>query len=389
MKSSVIAFYSYLILGLIFLFSSLSLLHGPIVRADADLKDVDIQTEVKLHYFDDPLCPVCQSQKEFLPQLDEEYENLIIKTYQISETQKLESVVKESGIDEDYRIMAPTTIVGDTLLQFDEFGQAEKDALRSAIEGERVDDDQTFAIPWTDRRIDPGDWSLPVLAAVLGSIDGFNVCSLGALILILSIVLAFDSRRKIFAYGAIFILTTVLVYGGLVFVWGQILDAFIAQLGILRLLIGLAALGGSAYFFREFWRFYKFGPTCKSSESKLAKNSSSRLTKALQNQQAGAMAIAGSIMLFAAVITIVELPCSIGVPLAFSGIVIESGVSTLAYAGYIGIYLAFYMLIELIVFTGAVLSKRIWFAGSQMITWVTLMAALILLGLAGYYLLSL
>ena len=389
MKSNAVAFYSYIVLGATFLLSAFFLVHGSFVWAGALADNDEVQAEIKLYYFDDPLCPVCQSQKEFLPQLESEYDNLTIKTYKISETQKLESIIKDKGIDDDYRIMAPTTIVGDSLLQFNEFGEVEKDALRSAIEGEKVHAGQTFAIPWSDRRIEPGDWSLPVLAAVLGSIDGFNVCSLGALILILSIVLAFDSRRKIFAYGGIFILTTVLVYGGLVFVWGQILDAFIAQLGVLRLLIGLAALGGSVYFFREFWRFYKFGPSCKSSESKLAKNSSNRLTKALQNQQAGAAAIAGSIMLFAAVITIVELPCSIGVPLAFSGIVVESGVSTLAYAGYIGIYLAFYMLIELIVFTGAVLSKRIWFAGSQMITWVTLIAALILLALAGYYLLSL
>ena len=93
-------------------------------------------------------------------------------------------------------------------------------------------------------------------------------------------------------------------------------------------------------------------------------------------------------MFFAAVITIVELPCSIGIPIAFAGILVEKGVSLGVYIFYILLYLFFYMLIELIIFTGAVLTKKIWFAGSKAITWITFVGAMVLFYLAFYYLIG-
>ena len=341
-----------------------------------------------LHFFDDPLCPVCADQKKFMEEIKGDYPDLEIKYYPINDTESLHELAEERGIG-DYRIMAPTTIIGDEILQFNQFEEAEEQALIAAIEGSEYESETTFRVPWLGISLEHESWSLGLLAAVLGSIDGFNVCSLGALILILSIVLALDSRRKIFLYGGLFILTTVMVYGILVFAWGQALDAMVGHLGLLRLIVGLGALAGSVYFFREFWRFYRFGPTCESSSSKWAQKSTNRLLEAFNKESATPLFIAGSIMLFAAVITIIELPCSIGVPLAFSGILVEQGVSTASYIGHIGIYLLFYMLIEIIVFIGAVFTKEIWFAGSKMITWVTFLAAVILLGLAAYYLLSL
>jgi hypothetical protein len=67
---------------------------------------------------------------------------------------------------------------------------------------------------------------------------------------------------------------------------------------------------------------------------------------------------------------------------------VEEGVSLLEHILYISIYLLFYMLIEIIIFTGAVLTKKIWIANSRAITWVTLAGALILFYLAFYYLFS-
>jgi len=58
----------------------------------------------------------------------------------------------------------------------------------------------------------------------------------------------------------------------------------------------------------------------------------------------------GSVIFFAFAITLIELPCSIGIPVAFTGVLVESGVSIYLYVGYIIVYLFFYMLDELLVF---------------------------------------
>lgn len=391
MRFSTLTSWLFILLGALTLFSPNIVLAESEYRfaQTQDAREITEELDVvELHYFEDPLCSVCAKQKEFMEELSGRYDSLIIYTYSISDTEAFRRLASESGISE-YRIMAPSSFINGELLQFSSFGEREKQILVSAIEGEALENSSILRLPLIGTEIDTSTWSLPLLAIALGSLDGFNVCSLGALILILSIVLTLNSRKKIFVYGGLFILTTVVVYGGLVFIWGQLINMFIGQLDALRLIVGLAAIGGSAWFFKEFWRFYKYGPACESSNSKLARISTQRMIEAFNQPSKGPLVLGGAIVLFAIAITIVELPCSIGVPIAFTGILIESGLSLSMYTMYIGIYLLFYMLIELIVFTGAVLTKEIWFAGSSIITWTTFTGAAILLALGLYYILSL
>ncbi len=347
-----------------------------------------VEERLTIHFFDDRLCPICRDAKEFLESIKEDYPQVELKIYPISDTEKLEEIAKEHGV-EDYRIMAPTIFINDNFFQFRDFTSRQEDTLIKAIEGEIVEEDCCIInIPFLNIEIDISNWSLPFITIILGSIDGFNVCSIGALILVLSIVMVLDSKKKIFFYGGLFILTAVIVYGILVFIWGRLFALLVGQLEILRIIVGMAALGGGIYFFKEFWRFFKYGPTCNSSKSKLARIATEKLKKSFEEPGKKAYLLAGSIIFFAAVITIVELPCSVGIPVAFAGILVEQGVSLGAYISYILFYLFFYMLIEMIVFTGAVLTKKIWFANSKVITWITFTGALVLFYLAYYYLFS-
>ncbi len=353
-----------------------------LILADSNIKD----HEATIHFFDDRLCPVCRDTKEFIESILEEYPQVEFNIYPISNTAKLAEVAREHGVD-DYRVMAPSIFIGDNFFQFNHFTSREEEMIIGAIEGELVEKDCCIInIPFLNIEIDISNWSLPVITAILGSIDGFNVCSIGALILILSIVLFLDSKKKIFFFGGLFILTAVIIYGVLVFVWGKLFELLVGQLEILRIIVGLAALGGGIYFFKEFWRFFKYGPTCQTSDSKLAKKATNKLKEVFKQPGQKFYLLAGSVMFFAAVITIVELPCSVGIPIAFSGILIENNLPLASYISYIVLYLFFYMLIELVIFTGAVLTKKIWFAGSKSITWITFVGALILFYLAFYYL---
>jgi glutaredoxin len=350
--------------------------------------DTSVVTSIEIHFFDDRLCGVCKETKEFIQSLQSDYPQINLQIHSISDTKKLNEFITEFGI-ENYSLMSPTIFINSQLFQFNDFTSNTKETIISAIEGKTVyGDSSIIKIPFTNIEANIGALSLPVVTIVLGSIDGFNVCSIGALILVLSIVLILDSRKKIFLYGGIFIATAVLIYGVLVFVWGKVFELLVGQLEILRIVVGLAALGGAIFFAKEFWRFFRHGVTCKSSNSKLIRKSSSKLREVFENPGKKAYLLIGSIMFFAAVVTIVELPCSIGIPIAFTGILVEKGVSMSAYIGYILMYLFFYMLIEIIIFTGAVLTKRIWFANSKAITWITFAGALVLFYLALHYLIG-
>jgi len=362
------------------------LLFSPFFEARGDVLE-EREEELTIHFFDDRLCPVCRDAKSFVEELAEKEENVNLEIYPISDNiEKIRKMAEKKGI-EDYSLMAPTIFIGDNLFQFSYFTSRHEEMIERAVEGEIVEEDCCIInIPFFNIEIDISGWSLPFITVILGSLDGFNVCSIGALILILSIVLVFDSKKKIFFYGGLFILTAVAIYGVLVFAWGRLFEMIVAQIGFVRIIVGLAALGGGIYFFKEFWRFFRYGPTCKSSENALTKKATNRLKEAFNQPGKGVLYLVPSVMFFALVITIVELPCSVGIPIAFTGILAEANLTLFSFTLFVLFYLFFYMLIELIIFTGAVLTKKIWFAGSGIITWVTFVGALVLFYLAFYYL---
>jgi glutaredoxin len=384
----IIFFITFFIIGLF--------LSAPLAQADSFTQageSISEEEKVIIYFFDDRLCPVCKATKDFIQKIQSDYPEIDLKIYSITERQKLNEIVQMYEI-KDYNIMAPTIFIGDppigetsNFFQFRDFTSRHEEMIIQAIEGKFVEDDCcVIKIPFLNIEIDIRNWSLPFATIILGSLDGFNVCSIGALILVLSIVMIFNSKKKMFLFGGLFILTAVSIYGTLVFVWGKLFETLIGHLEILRVIVGLASLGGGIYFLKEFWRFFKYGPTCNTSDFVLAKNATNKLKKAFETPDKGTWLLAGSIMFFAAAITIVELPCSIGVPVAFTGILVEKGLSLFFYTLYILAYLFFYMLIEMVIFTGAVLTKKIWFAGSKVITWITFAGSLVLFYLAFYYL---
>ncbi len=351
------------------------------------------QTEVDtIHFFEDERCSTCAQEKEFLEEeIKSEYPDLNIKSYIIENSddrKSFEALLKDKGF-KNYTLMTPTTVIGDNL--FIGFFEEDKKLIKKAIEGEDVqhEADQIrgeINIPFIGR-VEVKDWSLPALALVIGSLDGLNVCSIGALILILMIVLAFDSRKKICFYGGLFIITAVVIYGGLVFVWTALFEALTSFIGPLNTVIGIASLLGGVYFFSQFIKFLKHGPTCESSSSKLANKATRRLKKSF-NEKTETLVLAGSVIFFAAVITLVELPCSFGFPMVYGSILAENGLSWLGYGIYIALYLFFYMLIELVIFAGAVITKEVWVAESNIITWVYLAGTVVLFFLSYYYLIG-
>lgn len=365
----------------------------PIVQADdlgAEIinEETTIDEPIVVHFFEDRLCSVCAAQKDFMLSLQDQYPQMELHIHSISDLDTFHQLAAEYGL-EDYRIMAPTTFVRGSFLQFHDFGEKQQKTLIRALNGEQVQENCCLVrIPILNIEVDISNWSLPLIAVLLGAVDGLNVCSIGALILILSIVLIFESRRKTLFYGGLFILTTAVVYGLLVFSWGWVFEMLMGQLPIIRIIVGLATLVGGIFLFKEFLRFYRYGPTCQASENAWARQATERLKKSFDNPKKTFFILAPAVMFFAMVVTIVELPCSIGVPIAFTAILVESGVGLSGYVFYIILYLLFYLSIEIVIFLGAVLTKSIWLAGSKAITWATLVGSLILFYLAFHYLIG-
>ncbi|MDO8559333.1 MAG: hypothetical protein Q7R84_03295 [bacterium] len=357
---------------------------------------------VGVDFFYSPTCPHCAKEKIFLKDLQEKYPDVAINQYDVINVQENQKLLKD--FYEKYEVpkslqgLVPATFT--PTKYFIGFDDNVAKGLESCLEECLATGDQelslshtsiiekSFKIPFLGE-VKTSNLSFPAMAVALGFLDGFNVCSLGALILILSLVLTFKSRKKILIFGGIFILTTAVVYGFLIFFWYKLFEAVAPYLKIMNLLIGGLGLVGGIYFFRQFWKSRKSCLTCESdSGSKI----SSKFLPKLQNlfkSPSSVFLAAGAVFAFALILTVVEFPCSAVVPIAFAAVMAQAGLPSSSYILYIAIYILFYLLDELIIFFIAFFTSKIWLSSPKHFKWIVLMEAVILLSLGIYYLSSL
>jgi len=350
---------------------------------------------VTLHFFWTSGCPYCEQQRIFLEELGRKYPDLKIYQYDLHQAASvdiLEKLIEKHPGSEKSFGAAPLTFIGDDF--FVGFSQKIGDRIENSIKKyykkteEEIEDieeeKEVFYLPVLGE-IDPQKWSLGVLATVIGTIDGFNVCSLGALIIILILVFALHSRKLTFIFGGLFILAVVLVYGLLVFLWHQLFSVFLPYMSLMKIIIGLAAFFGAIYFLKQFFKFRKQGPVCKIGESKIITAASQKLESFFKEKKSLWILLAG-VILFATLVTIIEFPCSAVFPVVFTGILAQAKLPVFTFLFYIFIYLFFYMLDEVVVFLVAAFTRKIWITSWHFMIWMSLVGSLVLFFLAYYYL---
>ena len=357
---------------------------------------------VGVDFFYSPTCPHCAKEKIFLRDLKEKYPEIEINQYDVINSQEnqklLKNFYKEYKVPKSLQGLVPATFTPTKyFIGFDdkiarEMENCLKECLASGREELSLANtsiiEKSFKIPVLGE-IKFSNLSFPAMAVALGILDGFNVCSLGALILILSLVLAFKSRKKIFIFGGVFILTTAAVYGFLIFFWYKLFEALSPYFQAMNILIGGLGIAGGIYFFRQFLKARKSCLTCESEQGgKISSKFLPKLQKLLSNPSSILLAI-GAVFAFAFVLTVVEFPCSAVVPVAFAAVLAEAGSPTSLYILYIAIFVLFYLMDEIIVFLFAFFTSKIWLSSPKLFKWIVLLEAVILLSLGIYYLLPL
>jgi len=348
--------------------------------------------KVEIYFFYSSTCPHCIKEKTFLKEIEKKYSQIEIKKFDIFEKKNVELLEK---FYRDYKV--PSEIYGYVPITFikERYFLGFNDKIAKDIENyilELLEGVLTPVIPESKislpvfGEVDISNYSLPILAVVLGFFDGFNVCSLASLVLILGLVLALRSRTKILILGGVFILITAIVYGILIFLWHQIFIVLSPFLRKMEILIGILAIFGGVYFLNEFLKFRKRGPVCEFGG--ISEKFSKKVQEAFK-QKRGILTLILAISSFAGIITIVEFPCSAVLPVLFAGILKSSQLSLPLVLIYVSVYLLFYLLDEIFVFLISVLTLRLWIASPKFITWLNLIAAIILFFLGFYYLFSL
>ncbi len=195
--------------------------------------------------------------------------------------------------------------------------------------------------------------SLPIMTVVIGLLDGFNPCAMWALVFVITLLIGLKDRQKMWSYGLAFIATSAIVYTLFMVAWLNVFK-IIGIVTPIRIIIGLVAIAIGIYYLRE---YCKKDNLCKISnnEKRLAYFQKMKQSVESSNFWLGLVGVA----VLAVAVNMVELVCSAGLPAVYTNILASANLSSIQYMFYIGLYILFFMLDDLVVFAIAVKTMSI------------------------------
>ncbi len=187
---------------------------------------------------------------------------------------------------------------------------------------------------------------------LIATADGFNPCSIWVLLFLLGIIIHTGSRKKIALVGGVFLLVTATIYGLFIASVFTLLDILnhiswlIYFVAIVALIFGLVNV--KDYFWFKKGLSFTISDKHKPGFYKKVRN----LLKIDSNYM-----LIGVTAIMAAGIAIIELPCTAGLPVIWSSLLVSSGIQT-GFIGYLLLYLFTYLLIEILIIITVLITLR-------------------------------
>ena len=200
------------------------------------------------------------------------------------------------------------------------------------------------------------DVSLPIFTIILGAVDGFNPCAMWILIFLITMMFSMHDRFKMWILGLTFIFTSGFVYLCFMLSWLS-LASFLSSVVLIRFLIAcFAVLFGMVNIYRYF-KSLNSDVGCDVTDKKKRLKIMERIKK-IVNEKSFLLSILG-IMLLAFSVNLIELLCSLGIPVMFTNVLAMNELSTLEYVIYIGLYLIFFLIDDILIFVIAMKTLKI------------------------------
>lgn len=323
----------------------------------ATVPDAPPMVEVVLFWGDG--CPHCAAEREFLGELQDDYPDLVVTTYEVWYSPDNRELFLQTAARLGFEARAvPTTVIGERV--WVGFGNAVAREIREVVEAAlagrpapAADDSRVVDVPLVGE-IDVGGRSLVAATLIIGFVDGVNPCSLWVLSVLLALVLHSGSRRRVLAVGGMFLLVTSTMYGLYMvgsysalsyagsIAWIQRgVAVVVGVLGLLQLKDAMAIAHGPSL-----------------SVAKGARPGLYARMRRLADSERSLPAVLGATVVLAAGVSLLETPCTLGLPIMWTDMVAERNVPLAGAALLFALYLGVFLLDELAVFLVAVLTMR-------------------------------
>ncbi len=335
-----------------------------------------------LHVFWSLTCPVCIRQKPWIDGLEERFPGLRVELMELSGSDRyhtrFDTMAAERGIRAEFvptLMLGKRAWVGDTPRLRAEI----EAAVEAALSGTETATDSALRLPVLGP-VDPSAAPLAGVTVLIAFVDGFNPCSLWVLTLLLGMVIASGSRRRVAVVGVSFLLTTALIYGAFIAGLFSVM-AWAFALPWVRWAVALFALGFGLVSIKDYlW----YGRGISFSIPEGQKPGIYARIRRLRQEDLGTPALMAATVAMAAGIALVELPCTAGFPVVWSGILAERGVTTGAgFWGLLALYVLIYLGVELTIFALAITGMSLGRMGERHGRALKLIGGVVMVALAG------
>lgn len=338
---------------------------------------INSKDKLTIYLFYSKTCSHCKKEMEWLGRYKNEISGINLEYYEISDNDKLLTSVRKSlNINNSY---VPLTVIGsDYFIGYnDDIKKQIEEAVKAYLNNEYCDivglvkdnkdttgcRSQNNGIYTTSEyrvlpfigEVNVKTMSLPIIAIILGFVDGFNPCAMWVLIFLITMLFEMKDRKKMWILGVTFLFASALVYLLFMISWLGIASSLASTW--FRFIIALVALVAGVFNINKFRIESKKEIGCQVTTKKQKTKIASRIEKVVKEKRY-TLAIIGMVAL-AFSVNLVELACSAGLPLLFTQILSMNDLNGGLYALYMIIYIAFFLIDDLFVFVIAMTTLKI------------------------------
>lgn len=198
-------------------------------------------------------------------------------------------------------------------------------------------------------KVDAKKVSISLSAIVIGLVDGFNPCAMWILIFLISMLIGMKNKKRMWVLGITFLLSSALVYFLFLISWLN-LAVFLNKIVYIRVAISAIATVLGVYQIVRFTSsvFNQKDDGCEVVDSKGRKKIIKSINKIVK-EKSFILALLG-VVLLAFSVNIIELLCSLGLPVMFSEILAVNNISKTGQVLYSLLYVFFFLIDDIVVF---------------------------------------
>lgn len=337
--------------------------------------------ELNIYLFYGDKCPHCAELEKLLEQYLDDNKNVILNKYEVWSNKENQEKYKEvQKILNDYSNGVPYLIIGNnvitgydseitperiknTITYYSNFDYKDKVGIYLGTTTEEEENLKEDGKKYEDAEVNipilgkKKSKEVPILLStiLIGLVDGFNPCAMWILIFLISMLLGMKNVKRKWALGITFLLSSALVYFLFLISWLN-LAVFLNNIILIRMGISIIAVFFGILTILKFF-FVKEDDGCEVVDKSGRKKIINSIKKIIK-EKSFILALFGIVVL-AASVNVIELLCSLGLPVMFTQILTINEVSKTAQIIYSLIYVFFFLIDDIVVFTIAMKTLEI------------------------------